>query len=475
MKIGLIIWGICLGLGLQLSAQSSHYASQQVGAEAMMLGGAVLSGDKTSNSMAYYNPAALAFINEEFLTLNTSAARFESYVRRNALGERTESRTQRGNFYPQMSSGLLTHDTLRPYRFSFLVFSRQFALQDLNDRTEANIQGLLPNGQEAYYLAGFDFLDMVSETWGGLGGGYKLNDNWSIGANLFVSYRMQRYRHYIYARAYHRDSSAGTSHLSAYQQDQEMRLNDFRLHSKLALHGRWDKGWALGLSLAPPSLGLNGFSRFQKELIGQNIQGQTDYLYVDAKRLLATNYRSPWILGLGLSKKQGRNWLGFSAQYHSPIAPYRLLRDRPQPADAPNHYQSLPPNFLDLYNFANPVLNWSLGFNRQINAHWSWSMGYRSDYSYHRSPPELPGQNRLQSLNMNIHHFSGGLSRRSQRKILSLALSYGLAWQPKLPAAYNLSQPLAQLDQQAAERPMGSLSYHLLIAQLSYTYLFELQ
>lgn len=466
-----------LFLSFGLTAQGSNYCSQQVGAEGLMLGGTLTAGDRGGSAMLFYNPAALSQLDAANFSLSASAFRAESFVQKGALGAGTEMRSQRGNMYPSTTSALIGSDTSKPYRMGFLVFSRQFAYHDANDRLESNAPGLFALNSPSHYAAGYDFLDVVSETWAGFGGSYKLSNRFSVGLSAFVSYRMQRNRSYVFLRA----SDLGSQGDFVYSsQEQMLRLNDFRLHPRLGLHYKLGKNWSLGAKISLPSLGLYSFSRYQKEHISQyRLEGQEGQnLEIAARRFIKSPYRDPASFALGISKRFAKQWIALRAEYFMHINPY-LFVSGGRVADLNGAEQAgLANDFLNLYNGANAVLNYSIAFEQELNNGLSLAFSLRSDYSYHAYHRESldEKQNSLRSLNIDIYHFSTGLTWRKGQKILSIAMNYGfsLPW-ARRASEYRLSRADFDRSSPTLERGQELLpyQYHLGIFSLSYTYLFK--
>ena len=91
----------------QLQAQDTHYWTNQFGARASFLGGAVIAGCD-DNSAVFYNPANLAFIKQSTVSLNTSVYKYEDIFIGNGGGTDVDLKSQRISLYQQMVSGLLS-------------------------------------------------------------------------------------------------------------------------------------------------------------------------------------------------------------------------------------------------------------------------------------------------------------------------------------------------------------------------------
>ncbi|MCH2045360.1 MAG: hypothetical protein MK212_14685 [Saprospiraceae bacterium] len=209
----ILTWFCLIAHALSINAQESNYWTQQYGARSNMLGGAVVAGLE-DNSALYYNPAAISFIKTSNLSLNTSAYQYAETYHHNGAGQGIDLFSRRARLYPQMSSGLLTKNPDRRLRLGFCVLSRYQNNFDANQRHEGYYNIIPQHPGKEYYVGAVELQNTFSDTWMGLGIGYRISEHLSIGTSWFVSYRNQRYRSSIFTRTSFEEN--GVSVLSVY-------------------------------------------------------------------------------------------------------------------------------------------------------------------------------------------------------------------------------------------------------------------
>jgi hypothetical protein len=450
-------------------AQDSHYWNQQLGIKANLLGGAVVAG-MYDNSAVYYNPAALAFVDQTHLSFNNNAYKVEELMYRDGAGENLDLFSRRLNLNPPVIGGMLTHDTTQPLKLGFAIFTRHFSHFDINQRYEQYTEVFRQRSGPEYYLGAVEFQDILNETWAGLGAGYRLNAHWALGGSLFLSYRNQRYQTSVYTRAAGAVDSSGAAFLASYNYHDAIRLNDFKLIPRVALHGRW-ASWRLGLHLTTPSINLYGFSRVQREVSYYNIPNRPNIMLIDQQRMLPTHYRSPLSAAAGLSYQFKKAWLGASLEYFAPIGLYKVIEATPRVVAYPSN-QANATDFLSIYNWADQVLNCGIGYEQQVKQDWKLQMGFRTDFSYLRKRPDET-KTYLLSPNLDLYHFSTGLAWQRKVSILSLGLNYTYGRQQNVPQFVNFANPSG-----ADSRLMGGIENtaqaqnQSLTLLLGFTYLF---
>ena len=89
---------------LMAASQDTHYWTQQFGTRSALLGGAVVGGVR-DNSMIFYNPAAIAFIDSSSFSINANLYLAENIKVKNILTQEKEFTSLQLTSVPLLTSG----------------------------------------------------------------------------------------------------------------------------------------------------------------------------------------------------------------------------------------------------------------------------------------------------------------------------------------------------------------------------------
>lgn len=455
-------------------AQDTHYWTQQYGARSSFLGGAAIAG-LDDNSAIYYNPANIAFIKESTVSLNTNVYKYEDISIKNGAGDGLDLRSQRFSLHPQMLSGLITKNPEKRWRMGFSVITRYHANFDINQRHAANYDVTDEHDGTESYLGSVELQNHINETWACLGMGYQLTDYLSAGITGVVSYRNQKHVNAFSGRiSYDKVTPNSSPFLASHTYDLEMRLNNIKTLLKLGLNARFG-AWRLGATFTTPSLSIWGESRVQRESTQNNIKAGQDFSKLDQQRQLKANYRQPLSVGLGAAFDYKKGLITLAAEYFGKIDEYQMIVGEVRKVAYPS-----PPfgyegeDFVSMYNKADQIINFGIGWEQQLTDVFTLHTGFRSDMSYRRSKFS---QNLLtiNSAPIDLYHFSAGVSWRRRASFFSFGVNYTLAIEPHMQQLINLTAPT--LDQRLLGIRDSSASYsgHTLQILIGYTYFFALK
>lgn len=455
-------------------AQDTHYWTQQYGARANFLGGAAIAG-LDNNSSIYYNPANIAFIRESTVSLNTNVYKYEDIYIKNGAGDSIDLRSQRFSLHPQMLSGLITKNPEKRWRMGFAVLTRYHASFDINQRHAADYDVTDEHDGTESYLGSIELQNYISETWACLGMGYQITDYLSAGITGVVSYRNQKHVNAFSARtSYDKTTPNSSPFLASHTYDLEMRLNNIKTLLKVGLHARFG-AWRIGATFTSPSLSIWGESRVQRESSQNNIKADQDISKLDQQRQLKTNFKQPLSTGLGISYEYKKGLITLAAEYFGKIAEYQMIvgevRKVAYPTP-PNNYEG--EDFVSMYNKADQIINFGIGWEHQLTDVFMLHTGFRSDMSYRRS---RFSQNVLtiNSAPIDLYHFSAGVSWRRRASLFSFGVNYTLAVEPHMQQLINLSSPTIEQRLLGIRDSSASYSGHTLTLLIGYTYFFALK
>lgn len=471
---------LCWSYGDIISAQESNYWTQQYGARSSLLGGAVIHGVE-DNSAVYYNPAALAFIKQSTISLNTSVYKYEDIFIRNGGGDNIDLQSQRISLHPNMTSGLLTKDPSKKYRFGFNILTRSHANYDFMMQYESVKEIIDTQDGEEFYIGRIELQTNVSETWGCLGGGYKINEHLSLGATAIITYRNQRHHMLFSGRALNSPDSTGQSGASLFMAtnsvDFNFRTNTINALFKFGLHARTG-GWRFGLNITTPSVPLWGQGRVQREEVQTNLPGNRDQIKADQQSYLQSEYRYPFTIGLGVAfNYSDYGMVSFASEYYSRIGAYQFITANASDPTFPNFLSGGVEGFLSVYQAANQVLNFGFGWEHSITKKIKLHLGVRTDFTSAVSRQEI-GELTPLSAALDIYHFSGGLSFRRKASKFSIGINYSYA-NKKVPQLLNLSDPVIDTQERlflfGVRENNAAIYAHGVTAMIGYTYYFALK
>ncbi len=478
----LFLFNIILSLPVVIQAQDTHYWTNQYGARASFLGGAVIAG-LDDNSSVYYNPANLAFIKQSTVSLNTSVYKYEDIFMGNGGGTNVDLKSQRISLYQQMVSGLLTKDPQKRWRMGFNILARQNVNIDMNQRHEGEYDLLSSNVGNEYYIGNLELRNNVGETWGCLGIGIKINKHFSVGLTTILTYRSHKHTFFYSARAM--SGNAGTVIQGI---PISVATNSFYLHSrtniiggllKAGFHGRFGK-WRFGLNLSSPTVTFWGESRVHREDLQTNLPsigpGTIDKVRTDEQQNLKSVYKYPLSVGAGITYSYESGLIGFSAEYFMKVPEYRMIESEPSRISI---YDSIRTDFLSMYHGADQVINFALGWEQQLLEKIKLHIGMRTDFSYVRTNSRLTkGLLTITSAPVDLWHFSAGVSWRRKQSLMSVGVKYTYGHLDEgFRQLINFTEPLIQAPWFLfGERSNSAyMNIHAVTLMIGYTYYFALK
>ncbi|MDC0231198.1 hypothetical protein OAK19_04465 [Aureispira] len=461
-----------------LYAQGTHYWSNQFGARASFLGGAVIAG-LDDNSSVYYNPANLAFIKQSTVSLNTSVYKYEDIFMGNGGGTGVDLKSQRLSLYQQMVSGLLSKNPEKFYRIGFNILARQNVNIDGNHRHENKYDLIASNAGKEFYIGNIELRNIIGETWGCLGVGFKINKNFSAGLTAIATYRSQKHTFAYSARAMSGNDSTIAAGIPIF-----VATNSSYLHSrtniiggllKVGFHGRFGR-WRFGLNISTPSITIWGESRVHREDLQTNRpsnqgSGTLDRVRTDEQRNLKSRYKYPLSVGAGISYNYRTGMICISAEYFMAINEYKMVD-----ANLSNFsiYDSVKTDFLSIYQRADQVLNFAIGWEQKLLDKIKLHIGFRSDFSFIKTTDRLT----ITSAPIDLWHFSAGLSWRRKHSLMSIGFKYTYGYSYKgFRQLINFTEPLVNNDWFLFGKRTDEafLNIHAFTLMIGYTYYFALK
>lgn len=485
----ILLFALLFSSPILLIAQGdTHYWSIQFGARSSFLGGSVIAG-LDDNSAVYYNPANLAFIKQSTVSLSASVYKYDNILIGNGAGQGVDLLSQKISLYQQMISGLLTKNPEKRWRMGFNILARQNANIDLNDRYNY-IGDVIQNSTDTipeHYIGTIQLSNALSETWGCLGVGVKISENFSVGLTAIATYRNQQHTFAYAGHAYKGDSPTNIS----------IYTSSFYLHTrtniiggllKAGFHGRIGK-WRFGLNITSPSLTIWGESKIQFEE-STTVRDTVRSVQTTEQSNLRSVYKYPLSIGTGIAYVYKTGQFSFSAEYFMAMPRYQMIKSNRQQASFPaflNANTTTQKNDLTVFHGARHVLNWAIGWEQQLSEKIKLHFGFRTDFSYAgarsflNSNAEIPEEKedlRTRSANLNLFHFSGGVSWRRKASVISIGVNYTHGHNENVTQLVNLTEPTDQNSNWylfGTPQQTAYLDYHSITLLIGYTYYFALK
>jgi hypothetical protein len=468
-----VVVGMFLLLFCHLSlieAQDNHYWAQQYGAEGTILGGAMVGG-VDDNSAVYYNPGAIAFTGMTTLSVDANVYRLDKIFISDGAGKDINLNSAKVSVYPQIIAGMLNLFKDSKFRFSYTMLTRNHGNVLMNSRYTSEISGS-GSPSATTYVGAFDYVNQLNELWFGAGSGYQISDKLGVGAILFISYRGQSYQLTNYVQEVEPIDNRNV--FRTQNNDEAIKYTTFHLLSKLGLSYA-DGSWKLGITLTTPSLSLYGSGTVQREnsviTVSENVSDMVDnFLIMDRKTGVKAGFRHPLSIATGAEYKTNKTRLAFSAEYFFKTGTYHLMEPVSAPFVYPAsyldsvNYQPMIDNYLDVELATEPVLNFGIGFSREVYKKLTLLFGASTDFS---SYDENADANEMMNTfgGFDIYHFSGGLSYNQQRQNVTIGFSYSFSPSEQVP-------PYTVINQAPDFTDKALISAHSSAIILGYTYYF---
>ena len=408
-------------------AQDTHYWTQQFGTRSALLGGAVVGGVR-DNSMIFYNPAAIAFIDSSSFSINANFYQAENTKVENILTQEKEFTSLQLTSVPLLTSGQFK-TKVPNLRISYGIFSPA-AFQF---RGQAHLTGMYPvvpddesPGEEAF-VGDINLFTRMRELDVAFGVSYKLNEHWSIGLTHLFGERNHFYNRsvFTYYLLNNTDQTLVSRSLT-----QGFNYYNVRYMPKLGIAFRGNK-WSWGATATAPGINIMGTGAVGVDILGNNVKAaepQRSTIIINNRQTkLKSQFKSPYSVATGFEFRQGRNAFLVSAQYFGEQKVYTILQGDQLPFVVPASAASLIGNeaLLQVKTAARPVLNIAVGFERSLNETVSLNASFRNNQSYY--DPQLLQESGIRPdiSTWDIYHAVGGVTIRKQRSSLSLGLAFG--------------------------------------------------
>ena len=467
----------------------NHFWEQQFGANATLTGGTGISGLR-DNTVLFYNPGEMGFIDIPRISLSANLYGIEIVDLKNVAGTNINAESVRAQFFPQFVGGSFEVKKAPRLKIFYGVMVRHRASVRYNVDVAMNydvIKGALGN---ELYSAKLGYDQTGTETWAGIGFGYRINNILSCGLSIFGSYlNVESSTNVsINADALYIDS---TNHIVPYtatsNEAATVRMDNVNLIFKLGLALEL-KHWKIGLSATMPSAHLWGRGSMSKLIEGYNLNiyspdttnvfAHPSFLATDEQRGLDVNYKTVPSFGLGITYQHKRFKLDLAVEYFCGADYYDLMRGKDgvfiRPAAA---YGGQPiQDFLLVRTHSVPICNVGIGATVKVTSKVKLLIGFRTDFNNKMN--FLPyitglGLNSLSTAYWHLMHFSLGASYFKGPNDFTIGLSYAFGLAAERTQVINFTAPVQDLWLRGVPENNMRTYVNAVNVVIGYTYFFR--
>lgn len=434
--LAFVALGVLTGVA---AGQDNHYWTTQYGNRARLLEGAVV-GSSNDSSAVYYNPGALARMDEPELLLSGTVIQYETVRISDALGPGRNLSDSRWFLAPSMIAGELRLKALGKNRIAYAFLTRYDAEFRVTERAEttAALEAGIPG--IGFASTGVSYETRLREYWFGGSWSRKFGDRIGIGVSPFVAVRNHRGRAQALLQSVGDGGQAGITISS-----RDFDYQHWRLLTKIGISAGWET-WEMGVTVTTPSLGLfgNGWTGLDRSAAGPDVDPEEIGLgrvATDFQEDLKPDYRSPLSIAFGAARRFGRSRVDFTAEWFDSIGPTNLLE--PKPFESQSSGETIQ---YDIRYALDAVANAAIGFEHRFRNNLQIYGAFSTDFS--AVSKSFRAQAGIASAaDWNIYHLAGGFTFdvRGHGITLGAAYSFGnaqigandLDLDPDLEAAYR--------------------------------------
>jgi hypothetical protein len=419
-------------------AQDYHHWSEHFGARASLLGGAATAG-LGDNATAYYNAAAMTYVDDPSLSISVNAYRIRMLKIENALGDGLDLEERGFSMMPNLIAGILELENHKRLRLGYTVITRRAINQKFDFLNEADDE-LLPqfDGPERW-VNSYNTQHQMMEYWAGISLSYKLSNHFSLGISHFGIYRDVKYSNAYKISVLPKDFSG----LKVYEYSNVQSFNYYNVKGVFRPSIAADFGsFKFGLSFTTPSFNMMGRGQAFREITYINFQEISNEIDVDVKLVdrvdgFKVMHKENGSLAMGVSWQIGtKSWMHITNETFFGGKRYYIFDVDEKPSIFPDAFSDDDleneilggQNFLSLTEKTHARTNIGIGFETILTDRWEMYLGARTDFLYNETPEVQRNVMRVESSRWSLMHFSLGLVHITKKnKRYTVGVEYGTA------------------------------------------------
>jgi long-subunit fatty acid transport protein len=437
----------------KLKSQSVNYWSVNLNSEATLLGGAVVGGGSGVTSI-FYNPAGISEIKQSKVSLNTSMMSLSSKFYKNAFGDNLNTSQISFEVEPRFVSYVFRSKKLIELSWQIAMFNRESRNDYIYEyySTSAEILGL---PKENKYVGIYDFWETYNDYWAGIGTSYEFNEHWKIGISGFFSIKDLNSVKEVSTTVgpdFFYSLNPEDQYNAGWHSYNWVSFFDVRINTKIGVRYVINNELSIGMTISFPSFKLFGYANTQRVLSQANIldnEGNDvpDYIYEQVTNHVKSQFKDPFSVSFGVRRqpKESKNIYSLTVEYFAKINPYKAI-------DASKKYSISDDvitgtEFSDYYVGNKVIINFALGYKREVKDNLELLFGFKSDF-YSFFIPQLfktehKNSNIFTGVGADLFHFTGGANFIFKKRFklnMGGSVSYGRS--NKNIQFINFSNPL---------------------------------
>ena len=419
--------------------QESNYANYEVGSKATMLGGAVVAGIDNISS-AYYNPGALAFIDNSSVSLETSTLFTGRLNIKNGAGQGIDVKSSFFDVIPSLIGGIVKSQKRPEWVFAYSAITVNSSFIEFNVR-QTKVSDLVVSfpGQELYN-GGFDYRNKINENWIGVSASRAIGERFGIGLTLFGTSFYQNFDRNQFALVTGEFNNEPIT-LASSSLSQFMRFRCLGLLLKMGLNYQYGNH-QFGFTVTTPKLNVNIIARGTLSadlLVFDPLVSGVSLSAVNYDEDQATYHRTPLKFDFGYQLEMPGSLLMFKLTFNTRVKEYAMISTKEVYIPEVN---LLRPS-ISAYDKANQVFNFSVGYRNNVSDGLSVLLGAKTDFNY-VDKEFLNQQSFIPKMSYwNLYHVTGGVIWYNDRAHLTLGADYAFGVSRNDLQQVNLSDPVS--------------------------------
>jgi hypothetical protein len=450
------------------SGQTNNYWTRSFNEESSLLSGAVVGGGSGAASI-YYNPASISEVKDSKFSLNASLFSFSFLDMKNALGNGINIKMSRFAVEPRFVSYMIKSRRFRNWSFEVAILNNENVKVEITSAVDQNIDILTTIPGNERYFAVYHYGNSYQDEWIGAGTSVKLNEHLVAGLSMFVTVKSLIYDQTLDIDAYAVQDTVPVNgngevyYVASYENSEYLKYNDYRLTWKGGLLYKGDR-FSLGLCVTTPSLGgiYSDGKRNSRSVNQHNItdpetgEPVPDYVVADfkEKKDMTVGQRTPFSISAGFNYyfREMRRTIYSSVEYFAGIKPYKLVTAQESPDIGPDFLQGKVAynEWLTYVTGARPVFNLAIGSSWTLKKGLLLMGGFRSDFNCRKNLDfgQYSDYNRVESFNVDLYHFTCGLSWNILGQDIITGIEYTLGHSKDMQQLANLSDPVEYIPEE---------------------------
>ncbi len=437
LRTSVAVFCIALFFTPSLYSQDANYWSNNYGPGGFFTPGAVIANNKDSGVVSF-NPALLAYSNKNTASISANVYEYESIKMKNGVGTGHNLSATSTKIIPLMVSGTIALKLKKPFTIAYALINDPIINYQASQRRDEKFNVLNDSyspGPE-YYVGQYTAQNIITETRGIVGSGFKIAPNLSAGFTIEGMIRKQTHWEDLISRALINgvDSNSVTQSIAGNDISYLATYTSIGAKFKAGLSYDLSK-FHLGLIITSPFIRVGGTATIVADQVVSNIKDSySNYFYSLMSNTRQTGlhakYRTPFSIGLGLSYDYDHGQVYLAGEYFGKIKQYNIITPRNDYFIRPDtgNNNELTQALLQFKDAHKAVFNAALGISYELRPAVMGFFSLRTDFTYADNDLYTNGSGFTPNVtNWNIYHAQIGINVKKRKFNLraGLLLSYG--------------------------------------------------